>query len=92
MITAESLEQAVEQLPPRELAKYRRGLLNLMRMLGMHRLKDAVTEPNRIVRTTGQSEQHVLMTAYRGAQVPGGTWFFTVSLATDKVGGAMSQE
>ena len=32
------------------------------------------------------------MTAYRCAQVPGGTWFFTVSLATDKVGGVMSQE
>ena len=31
------------------------------------------------------------MAAYRRAQVPGGTWFFTVSLAT-KVGGAMSQE
>ena len=32
------------------------------------------------------------MAAYRRAQVPGGTWFFTVSLETAKVGGAMSQE
>lgn len=68
------------------------GLLNLVCMLGMRRLKEAVTERNRIVRDTGQSEQHVLMTAYRRAQVPGGTWFFTVSPGTDRVGGAVSQE
>ena len=30
------------------------------------------------------------MIVYRRARVPGGTWFFTMSLVTDKVGGAMS--
>ena len=39
MIAAESLEQAVENLPSGELAKYVAGLLNLMWMLGMRRLK-----------------------------------------------------
>ena len=42
MITAESLEQAVEKLPQENLPSSVAGLLNLMRMLGM--------------RDTGQSE------------------------------------
>lgn len=56
MITAQSLEQAENNYHQENLPITGADLLNFMRMLGMDRLKDVVTEPHRIIRDTGQSE------------------------------------